>query len=59
MSLLRSDGLSGKDNLKIYALLAITLVISTIAYLPVSQNGLLNWDDAGYLNYDPLCNLSI
>jgi protein O-mannosyl-transferase len=38
----------------IYAALAVIVLISVIAYLPVFHNGLLAWDDEGYIKNNPL-----
>jgi tetratricopeptide (TPR) repeat protein len=42
------------DKHKICTTLALIVLISFIAYLPVFHNSLLNWDDAGYIKYNPL-----
>jgi protein O-mannosyl-transferase len=37
------------DRWKYYTLLAVIVLISAIVYLPVFHNGLLAWDDEGYI----------
>ena len=37
------------DKFNIYIALAVIILITIIAYLPVFHNGLLNWDDEGYI----------
>ena len=44
----------GSDRWKIYSALAAIVVISIIAYLPVFHNGLLAWDDDGYIKKNAL-----
>ncbi len=38
------------DRRKIYGALILILIISFVVYLPVFHNGLLAWDDEGYIN---------
>lgn len=52
MILPKLEGFIGKGNWKIYASLAFILIITIIAYLPVVHNGLLAWDDEGYLKFN-------
>jgi protein O-mannosyl-transferase len=42
------------DRRKIYSALAFIVLISAVAYLPVFHNGLLDWDDEGYIKNNPL-----
>jgi protein O-mannosyl-transferase len=61
---LHSKALAGKpakaewtadpDRWKYYGALAVILLISFIAYLPVLHNGLLSWDDNSYIKDNPL-----
>jgi len=42
------------DSWKYRSLLIIIILISFFAYLPVLHNGILEWDDYGYLKNNPL-----
>lgn len=42
------------ERWKYYGVLAVILVISFIAYLPVLHNGLLSWDDNSYIRDNPM-----
>jgi len=50
----RTEVVTGDDRWKCFISLAIIIVISFIAYLPVLQNSLLSWDDHGYIRDNPL-----
>jgi tetratricopeptide (TPR) repeat protein len=45
---------SNQEEWKYYVPLAIILVLSFVTYLPVLQNGLLDWDDDVYIKNNPL-----
>lgn len=45
---------ANSDQRKIVGVLALIILITIIAYLPVFHNGLLAWDDEGYIKYNPL-----
>jgi tetratricopeptide (TPR) repeat protein len=42
------------DSWKYYAALGGILLVTLVAYLPILQNGLLDWDDHAYINNNPL-----
>jgi protein O-mannosyl-transferase len=42
------------EKWKIYSALAVIVLITIISYLPVFHNGLLAWDDEGYIKNNPL-----
>jgi protein O-mannosyl-transferase len=43
-----------RERWKYYSALALIIVISFIAYLPVFHNGFLEWDDTAYIGKNPL-----
>jgi hypothetical protein len=49
----------GPNKLKIYIALAVILLVSFIAYLPVFHNEFVNWDDVSYIIDNPLiCSIN-
>jgi len=48
------ETVSYQGKWKYYSVLAIILLVSFFAYFPVLHNGLLGWDDDGYIKNNPL-----
>jgi protein O-mannosyl-transferase len=54
MKMSKTNLAGNPDQWKYYGALAVILVLSFIAYLPVLHNGLLSWDDHSYIQDNPL-----